>query len=337
MVKSNGLNDMHRLFELVVRSAALAALAFSPQAHAQATWQPQKQVEIVVGSGPGGGNDRNARGLQKVLSENKWLTNVLVLNKVGGGGALAYTYVNQHANDAHYLVFVRQGFLSNHILGRSPIGVNDMTALAMLTSEASGIAVRAGNPALKTFTDVIERLKQDAQSLTISLGSTRYGSPHLMLAMLAKANGIDVRKLKLVTFAGGAESTTQLLGGHIDMSAISIDNAAPHHKSGALRVLGVSSAQRLAALPDVPTFKEQGFDVLMAGFTIVMGPRGLTPAQVHYWESLLERVSQNAEWKRLLAADLQDPDFKNAAATREYLRQQYELSRALLADIGVTK
>jgi putative tricarboxylic transport membrane protein len=312
-------------------------LCICSSVHAQPTWQPQRQVEIVVGSGAGGGNDRNARALQKVMNENKWLQNISVVNKVGGGGALAYTYVNQHANDAHYLVFVRQGFLSNHILGRSAIGIDDMTPLATLHNEASSIAVRAGNSALKSVADVLERLKQDPQSLTISLGSTRAGSPHLALAMLTRAAGIDVRKLKLVTFSGGAESMTQLLGGHIDVAAVSIDNPVPHHKSGALRILGVTSPQRLAALPDVPTFKEQGYDVVMGGFTIIMGPRGLTPAQILYWENLLERASSTADWKRMMAADLQDLDFRKSAATREYLRQQHELTRNLLADIGMTK
>ena len=110
-----------------------------------------------------------------------------------------------------------------------------------------------------------------------------------------------------------------------------------HHKSGALRIIGVSSAQRLAPLPDVPTFKEQGYDVQMSGFTIVMGPRGLSAEQTAYWESMMERISNTAEWKRILAADLQDWDFRKAAPTREYLRQQYEMTRGLLADIGMTK
>jgi putative tricarboxylic transport membrane protein len=152
---------------------ALLALMIGSTAHAQTAWQPTRPVEIVVGSGPGGGNDRNARILQKILAENKWLQNVNVLNKVGGGGALSYTYVNGHAGDAHYLVFVRQGYLSNHILGRSPIGLADMTPIATLNSEASALAARAGNTALKSVTDVLERLKQDPQSLTISLGRPR--------------------------------------------------------------------------------------------------------------------------------------------------------------------
>lgn len=319
-----------------VRIALAVFLCMAASVQAQ-TWQPQRAVEIVVGSGPGGGNDRNARGLQKIMHENKWLQNVTVVNKVGGGGTLANTYVNGHTGDAHYLVFVRQGLLSNHVMGRSTIGPNDMTTLAMLTSEPSALALRANHPALKSLPDMIDRLKQDPQSLTISLGSTRAGSPHLMLGMLAKAAGIDARRMKLVTFSGGAESMTQLLGGHIDMAAVSVDNAAPHHKSGALRILGVSSEKRLAPLPDVPTFREQGYDVLLNGFTIVMAPRGITPAQATYWETMLERISNTAEWKRILAADLQDWDFRKAAPTRQYLRQQYEITRGLLTDIGMTK
>ena len=77
--------------------------------------------------------------------------------------------------------------------------------------------------------------------------------------------------------------------------------------------------------------------MVMSGFTIVLGPRGLTPPQVQYWENLLERVANTSEWKRLLAVDLQDWDFKKSAATRDYLRQQYELTRTLLAEIGMTK
>ncbi len=305
-------------------------------ASAQAPWQPDKPVEFVVGSGPGGGNDRTARVLQKIWSENKWLQNVTVMNKVGGGGALSYTYANQHPNDAHYLVIVRPGYLSNHILGRSTIGPNDMTPLAMVSGERSVLAVRPASP-FKSTSEVVERLKQDPQSLSVSVGSTRGSTPHVMMALLAKINGIDARRLKVVTFAGGAESATQLLGGHIDLMAISIDNAAPHYKNGNMRILGVSTAQRVPAIPDVPTLREQGFDLVLGGFTIVMGPRGLTPAQIAYWENMIERAVNHADWKRQLAIDFQDPDFRKSAATREHLRQQYEFLRTVFSDIGMTK
>ncbi len=320
----------------VMRALLACLTCVCATAQAQPAWQPDKPVEFVVGSGPGGGNDRTARVLQKIWSENKWLQNVTVVNKVGGGGALAYTYTNQHPNDAHYLVIVRPGYLSNHILGRSTIGPNDMTPLAMVSGERSVLAVRTASP-LKSIADVIERLKQDPQALSVSVGSTRGSTPHVMIALLAKMNGIDARRLKVVTFAGGAESLTQLLGGHIDMMSVSIDNAVPQYKNGALRILGVSTAQRVPAIPDVPTLREQGFDLVLGGFTIVMGPRGLTPAQIAYWENMIERAVNHADWKRQLAIDFQDPDFRKSAATREHLRQQYEFLRTVFSDIGMTK
>lgn len=322
----------------IQRMLILAALALCATAHAQPqpAWQPEKQVEFVVGSGPGGGNDRTARVLQKIWHENKWLQNVTVINKVGGGGALSYTYANQHPNDAHYLVIVRPGFLSNHILGRSPIGPNDMTPLAMVSGERSVLVVRTASP-LKSVADVIERLKTDPQALSVSVGSARGSTPHIMISMLAKMNGIDARRLKVVTFSGGSESATQLLGGHIDMMAVAIDNAVPHYKNGNMRILGISTPQRVPALPDVPTLKEQGFDVVLGGFTMVMGPRGLSPAQVAYWESMIERAINHADWKRQLAVDFQDPDFRKSAATRDYLKQQYDFLRAVLTDMGMAK
>lgn len=315
----------------------MAALLWAGVVHAQPAWQPARPVEIVVGSGAGGGNDRTARVLQKIFNENKWLRHIAVVNKVGGGGALAYGYVHQHPQDAHYLVIVRQGLLSNHLLGRSAIAYTDLTPLAMLSNESSALAVRANNTALKSIADILERLKQDPQSLSATVGSTRASSPHFVYTLLAKAGGADTKRLKIVTFAGGAEAATQLLGGHIDLVALSIDNVAPHHKSGAMRILGISTAQRYAALPDVPTLKEQGYDIVMGGFTIVMGARGLTSAQIQYWENGFERVANTTEWKRLMVADFQDLDFRKSAATREHLRQQYELTRTLLAEIGMTK
>lgn len=317
-------------------SAMLCCFALHAAAQAQTAWQPEKHVEFVVGSAPGGGNDRTARLLQRAWQDSKLLQNISVINKVGGGGSLAYTHVHQHPNDAHHLVVVRPGFLSNHILGRSPIGPNDMTPLAMVSGERIVIAVRAASP-LKSVADIVERLKQDPQSLAFTVGSARGSTPHLMMALLAKQNGIDARKLKVVTFAGGAESVSQLLGGHIDLMAIAIDNAAPHYKSGAMRILGMSTAQRASGMPDIPTLREQGFDIVLSGFTVIMGPRGLTPAQIAYWENMIERGVQHPDWKRQFAADYQDGDFRKSAATREHLRQQYDLLRAMYADIGMTK
>jgi putative tricarboxylic transport membrane protein len=312
------------------------AILFAPQCAAQTAWKPDKTVEFVVGSTAGGGNDRTARTMQKIWQNNRWLENTVVVNKVGGGGAIAYAYTSQHPGDGHYVAVARMALLTNHILGRSPINYTDMTPLALMGNEPTAFAVRADSP-LKTVKDLVARWQADPQSVSISVGSTRGSTTHFVLALVAKAAGVDPRKLKVITFGGGADSVTNLLGGHIDMMSQSIDNAVPHYKTGTMRIIGISTATRSAGLPAVPTLKEQGYDVVLGGWTAIMGPPGLAPAQVAFWEGMLERTARDAEWRRQLDADSLEWEFMKSQPTRDYLKQEYDLARGLLVDLGMTK
>jgi putative tricarboxylic transport membrane protein len=315
--------------------AAFCVTAAAPCA-AQPAWKPEKPVEFVVLSAPGGGNDRTARLMQKIWRESRWLDNVNVLNKPGGGGALAYTYVSQHAGDGHYVAVVRKGLLTNHILGRSPLHYTELTPLAVVANEPNAMAVRADSP-LKSARDLAEQLKADPQSITASVGSTRGGPSHMIMVQLARLAGADARKLKIVTFAGSAESITNLLGGHIQVISSSVDAVVPHHKSGAMRILGVATARRPASLPGVPTFREQGYDIIAGNWTAIMGPKGLAPAQIAYWEDLLERTFRHPAWQGMLEADALEADFRKSQAMRELLAQDDELERRMLTELGMVK
>ena len=317
---------------LFVSSILFAALPCA----AQTAWKPDKPVEFVVLSAPGGGNDKTARLMQRIWRETKWLENVNVLNKPGGGGAVAYTYVSQHAGDGHYIAVVRKGLLTNHILGRSPLHPNELTPLAVMANEPNAMAVRADSP-MKGAKDLGDRLKNDPQSITTSVGSTRGGPSHMMVVQLAKLAGADMRKLKVVTFSGSNDSITNLLGGHIEVMSSSVDALVPHHKSGTMRIVGVATAERSAALPNVPTFRNQGYDVVMGNWTAIMGPKGLTAAQVAFWEDLLERTFNHPLWKNMLEADALEPDFRKSQPTRESVAQDYESERRMLVELGMAK
>jgi putative tricarboxylic transport membrane protein len=303
-------------------------------ASAYAQWKPEKPVEYVVGFAPGGGNDKTARVMQKIWKESKWLENILVVNKVGGGGALSYTYTNQHPGDAHYIAVAQMGLVTNHLLGRSPMHFNDLTPLAMVGNEPVGIAVRADSP-IKDAKDFMARLKADPASLSISVGSTRGATNHFAVGALAKAAGVDPKKLKILTFGGGAESVTNLLGGHIDAMSQAINNAIPYYQAGTMRIIGLSTARRSPTLPDVPTFREQGFDVVVDGWTVVVGPRGLTPVQIAYWEAILEKTVNHAEWKKYLESFSWVWEFKKSQATRDYLKKEYDDARRMLMELGM--
>jgi putative tricarboxylic transport membrane protein len=313
----------------------LFAALFAALSTAHAQWKPTRTVEVVVFSAPGGGNDKTARVMQKIWAENKMLEAVVV-NKVGGGGSLAYAYGTQKTGDPHVLVLAQAGLITNRISGLSPISYTDLTPIAFVGSEPVGLTVRADAP-YKNLKEFAEQLKKDPQSLSISTGSTRGAVNHFAVAMLAKAVGVDPKPLKILTFGGGAEATTNLLGGHIQATSLAINNAIPHHKAGRLRILALSTPQRSPGLPDVPTFREQGFDVLMEGWTIYMAPKGLAPAQVAYWEDLFAKTVQHPEWKQYLESNSWEWGYKNSRESAEYLKKDDEQTRALLTELGMAK
>ena len=321
---------MSRPLNCLLFATLLAAL---PTAYAQ--WKPERTVEVVVFSAAGGGNDKTARVMQKIWSENKML-DAAVNNKVGGGGSLAYSYISQKAGDAHFVVVAQAGLITNRISGLSPISYTDLTPLAFVGNEPVGLAVRADSP-FKTIRDFADQLKRDPQSLSIAVGSTRGAVNHFTVALLAKAVGVDPKQLKILVFGGGSEATTNLLGGHISATSLAINNAIPHHQAGKLRILAISTPKRSSGLPDVPTFRENGFDVVMEGWTIFMGPKGLTSAQVAYWESILAKTVQHPEWKQYLEFNSWEWGYKNSRETLDYLKKDDEQSRVLLTELGMAK
>jgi putative tricarboxylic transport membrane protein len=320
-----------------ILASLLCALVVSATgaANAQSAWKPGRTVEVVVFAAPGGGNDKSARVMHKIWQETK-LVDVVITNKVGGGGSLAYTYVSQKTGDAHHVAIAQAGLITNHITGRSPLHYSDLTPLSFVGSEPVALAVRADSP-YKTLKDFVEQLKKDPASLSISVGSTRGAINHFTIARLAQAAGIDPKQLKILVFGGGAESVTNLLGGHIDAMVQAVNNAIPHHKAGKMRILGLSTPKRSPGLPDAPTFREQGYDVVMEGWTIFVGPKGMTPAQVAYWENVFQKTVQHEEWKKYLEFNAWDWGYKNAQETLAYLKKDYEQSKALLTEIGLAK
>jgi putative tricarboxylic transport membrane protein len=331
-----GMLSGQRLIRRFTVSLAACGALLATTCAAQPAWKPDHTVEIIVGSAAGGGNDKTARTMLKIWQQNKWLENAAVINKVGGGGSLAYIYANQTPGDAHRIAVARTALLTNHIRGLTPITYTDMTPIALIADDPMTLTVRADSP-IKSVTDLIARWKTDPQSVSISLGSSRGSTTHFLVALIAKSAGIDPRKLKVVTFSGSADSVTNLLGGHIDVVCLAPGSIVEHHKAGTMRMIGVASNERLASVPDVPTIREQGIDVIQGGWTLVVGAKGLSPAQVEYWETLLARTVNHRDWKKSLEEDSGEWLFMKSQPTREFLKKEYDADRALLVELGMVK
>ena len=301
-------------------------------------WAPQKNVEIVVGSAPGGSNDKTARQVEKILTEKKLVNSSLtVVNKPGGGNTIAFNYVNQHAGDAHYLMIGTTALLSSHIMGTSKLSYHDFTPIASLFNDYVVFAVNANSP-LKTGKELAEQLRKDPKSIAIGFATTVGSHNHIAAGLLMRAMGGNPRDLKVIAYKGSADAITNLLGGHIDLVTTAAGNVSAHVAAGKLRVVGVSANQRFpGALANIPTWKEQGFDLVYGGWRAIMGPKGLTPAQTAYWENVLRKATEVPEWKTDLERNYWSDDFVPSAQFARDLDKDYAAMKAVLTELGLAK
>ncbi len=319
---------------IAMAAAMLPAIAL---AAAAPEWKPDKRAEIVVTTAPGGGNDKVARVIQRILQEGR-LTELAptVVNKPGGSGVVAMNYLNSHAGDGHFLAITSVTFLAEHINGRSSIALADVTPVSLLLNEFVGFGVRADS-AIRNGRDLMAMLKADTAS--ISAGLSGFGNHnHMSLGMVARASGGDLKKLKVVLFNSGGEAMTAAMGGHIDVAIAPVSTLLPQAQSGRLRIIGITAPRRLAAaLANVPTWSEQGAAAVISNWRVMLGSRGMTAAQVAYWEGVLEKTVETAEWTRMLEQDQLTGGFLKAGETRAYLRAQYDELKLIMGELGLAR
>jgi putative tricarboxylic transport membrane protein len=316
---------------------ALALCFFACSAHT-AEWRPDKPVEIISGVAPGGALDIMARAMQKAWQEKRaFAVPSTVVNRPGAGSAVAWAYLNQHAGDAHYLSVTSATLLTNSITGMNPLNHNDVTPLAQMLSEYVVFAVRADSP-LKSGRDLVERLKKDPASVSFGLATTLGNPSHIAIAQVARPAGVDVRKLKVAVFTASPQAMTGVLGGHLDVMVANASGPLPQIEGGQLRALAVAAPRRLAAAyAAVPTWKEQGVNVVAAFWRGVIGPKGMTAAQIAFWDAELARLAASDEWKKYLASHQLECDYRASRETKQFLDAEYAEYKIILGELGLAK
>jgi len=318
----------------------LAAIVLVPlAARAQApAWVPEKNVEIVIGASAGAAADATARSIQRIMQERKLIpVTSTVINKPGASYALSWVYLNNHQKDGHYIAITTLALLVNAITGANPLTYTDVTPIAQLFTDYVVIVVRADSP-VKTGKDLVERLRPNPSAASVAIASSLGNQNHIGIAAALKAGGVDVRKLKIVVFDSSANSVVSLLGGHVDIVAATAINVAPHLQTGKLRAIAISSPQRLAgAFAAVPTWKEQGYNAEFGNWRGVVGPKGLAPAQITYWENVFAALVKTDEWKNDMQKNYWTDFYLGSRDTQKFLEAENVTLKALLGDLGLAK
>jgi putative tricarboxylic transport membrane protein len=319
--------------EFWILAAVCAAL--TPVVAPAQEWKPARNVDVVVASGAGGSSDRSARVVQKLLSGDPAFPSVSVTNRPGGGGSVAFSHLSQHAGDPHIICTFSATMVTNHILGVSKLHYSDFTPLSILLREYPTLAVRAESP-IKNGKDLLDALRKDPGSLSFAFASAPGNHNHVIIGMILKAAGADMKKAKIVVQKSGGAAATAMLGGHIDVFVGAPANLMPHVQAGTARIIGVSAAQRPAgALAAYPTLKEQGMDAVFFSWRGFIGPKGLTAPQIAFWDQAFARMVKGDDWKKDLEQNVWSEDFLGSAATRKHLDSEQALLKGMLAELGV--
>jgi putative tricarboxylic transport membrane protein len=299
-------------------------------------WQPTKPIEINAPTTPGGSVDLTARLLQKILQDGLVKVPVSVVNKPGGGGAVSIAYLNQHAGDAHFIAVNTPNIIANDINGRS-VRYTGVTPLATMASQYTMLAVRVDSP-LRGGKDLMERLRKDPASLAVSTPTTLGSINHMAYALVARAGGVDVKKLKPVILGSGSDGVTAVLGGHVDAHSGTTSSVIRLVESGKVRVLGIAAPKRLGApYENTPTWTEQGYQVVMDTWRGVIGPRGMTREQIAFWNSVLAKAVTTDAWKQALKANSWEANYLDSEGTKKLFDADYAEYRSILGELGLLK
>lgn len=329
------------LVGLILIVSLLTLTACGSQGTSSGANYPEKAITIVAPSGAGGGWDKTARSISKVLGETKLVEkNLIVENKPGGGGAvfMAQYATKEKKND--YMLFVSSPpILINNLKkeGNSPYGYQDTVPLAQLTKDYGAYVVKADSP-YQSIEDVIQDLKADPTQVTVAGGSAPGSMDHVVAILPAYKSGIDPKSVKYVSYDGGGEAIAALLGDNADMIATDASSMPEYLKSGKVRVLAVSAPERIGGeLKDVPTLMELGIDTEFTIWRGIFGPKEMSAEAKQYWDETLQALAEHETWLRELELNGWETDFKNSTDFIPFLESQESLIKDILTSLDMAK
>jgi putative tricarboxylic transport membrane protein len=317
----------------MAKKLVVAALLACSNAVLAQGFTPTRPVEAVVHTGPGGGSDLLARAVALMIEKEKLLpVRLQVVNKTGGGGAVAAAYLAEKKGETHTIGFFTGVWLTNPLTSaEAKVTLKDLTPVARLVLEPALIAVKADAP-YKTLADFVNAAKQKPGELKQSGGSIT-SRDNVVRQQLQKAGGA---RWQFISFPGGGERIAALLGGHVNMMVIEPAEAGEHIRAGNMRVLAQVTDSRLPAFPNVPTLKEAGFNVTpVPQVRGVVAPPGIPRENVAYWEGVFRKLTQTESWKKFLADNQFEDGYQNAAELTRFYDDFTGQMKTVLQEAGV--
>ena len=256
------------------------------------------QVRIIAPAAPGGGWDQTARVMQQVLQRTGLVRVASVENIPGAAGTIGLArFIGAERGHGDALLTSGLIMLGAIVTHRSPVTLDDATPIARLTGEYEALVVPAASP-FRSLADLVDAFRARPESISWGGGSAG-GSDQILAGLVADAVGVAPSRVNYIAFSGGGESLSAILGGQVSVGINGLAEFGPQIEAGTVRVLAVSSAERLEGL-DAPTLREQGVDVVFENWRSVVAPPGISAADRTRLEKTVEAMVRSAEWRAAL-------------------------------------
>lgn len=290
---------------------------------------PEKPIEFVVHQAPGGGSDLFVRGIIDMLMKEKIVSVPMpVLNKAGGSGAVAVAYVAQKKGDSYTIFATTTPVFST--MARRNMTLDDFTPVCRLVIDPNVLCVKVDSP-YKDITELIAAAKKTRKSVKMGVGSIG-GTDHQIGHMIGKTAGVE---FNIIGFKTGGEAFTALLGGHVDFSTTNPSEMAGQLEAGKVRFLATLTEKRLPYLPNIPTMKEKGIDLVFLQSRGFFMPKGVPVEVVKYFETAFDKLRQTDAWKKYIKDDMLLDAYQNGSEFKAWLEKEMVLYSANIKEMGL--
>jgi len=316
----------------MVTLALIAVLFFSSHVTA-AEFKPSKPITMVAPAAPGGGSDVLSRTIAKIVADEKLSPQPMIVQNIPGGGqAIALTQVGQAKGNTHMLVVANPASVAGLLVaGKGAPSIRDLTMIAQLALDEQLIVVKSDSR-FKTIQDIISESKKKENSLSIA-GSDQ--ADRVCSRLFEKAAGI---KMRYAPFNSGGENMAALLGGHVDMMWANPPEFVAQYEAKQVRPIILAQENRISRFKDVPTFKENGINLVFKFFRGVIAPPGLSPEVIAYYEAMMKKLIETKAWKEnYLAKNMLSPAWQTSDEFTKTIGNSEVVFAETLKELGLIK
>ena len=318
-------NTLSRRDLLAGVGAAAALTAFGAPARA-ADWTPSRPVELVIMAGQGGGADQLARLFQSMIDQARLSPMpILPVNKGGGSGAEALRYLKDKAGDAHVVMATLNSYYTTPLQTDIGVDIAEFTPIARMALDTFVLWVNADSP-IQTLDDYVAAVKAAGGSW--KMGGTGQGQEDsLVTTMLSREFGLD---FTYVPFGGGGEVAKNLVGGHVDSTVNNPSEALSFAQAGRLRAIAALTEERIAPLPDTPTMRELGHDLVYKMQRSFVGPAGMPPEAVAFYTDMFQKLHATEQWRSYTEKQALESELLTGDALQAYFLAERDKHATLL-------